>query len=132
MNLSRTSAEQRPLNGATAKQSQQPLGSLSFFGFAVISFGGPLALAGLIAPEVITGAGPHASDSAGLAIVISVVVFAVPLLIWLRYRETHQRFRRALRLRQGGRRPAGCAAAGGDLDVQLPALHRLYDRADRL
>ncbi|MDE3131683.1 MAG: APC family permease [Acidobacteriota bacterium] len=66
------------------------MGTLSFLGFAVISFGGPLALAGLIAPGVIAGAGSGAGGSAGLALLIATVVFAVPLLIWLRYaREVH-------------------------------------------
>ncbi|HEX3804102.1 MAG TPA: hypothetical protein VHV75_14790 [Solirubrobacteraceae bacterium] len=77
MNRSRTTADPR----------QRPLGSLSFFGFAVISFGGPLALAGLIAPAVIVGAGSRGGDSAGLAVVIAAAVFGVPLLIWLRYSQ---------------------------------------------
>lgn len=62
-----------------------PVGTLSFLGFAVISFGGPLALAGMIAPSVIAGAGSGAGDSAGLEIVIATAVFAAPMLIWLRY-----------------------------------------------
>jgi hypothetical protein len=77
MNLSSTTAFPRSRNGRgsvdsgpSAATTQSPIGSLSFLGFAVISFGGPLALAGLIAPSVITGAGPHAGDSAGLAIVV--------------------------------------------------------------
>lgn len=60
-----------------------PVGTLSFLGFAVISFGGPLALAGLIAPAVLAGAGADAST--GLTTLIAVAVFAAPMLIWLRY-----------------------------------------------
>ncbi len=74
MNSSRTTAE----TGA-------PLGTLPFLGFAVISFGGPLALAGLIAPSVIAGAGSGAGGSAGLSILIATAAFAAPMLIWLRY-----------------------------------------------
>jgi amino acid transporter len=48
---------------------------------AICSFGGPLALAALIAPGTIA----DASASAGLAMVAAFVVFAVPLAIWLRY-----------------------------------------------
>ncbi len=68
-------------------RTERPLGSLSFLGFTVISFGGPLALAGLIAPAVLAGSGSRAADSAGLAILIAAAVFAVPLLIWLRYAQ---------------------------------------------
>jgi amino acid transporter len=45
---------------------------------AVASFGGPLALAALYAPGL-------ANASAGFTMVAAVVVFAVPLAIWLRY-----------------------------------------------
>jgi amino acid transporter len=48
---------------------------------AITSFGGPLALAALYAPGLVTGA----SSSAGLAMIGAVVVFALPLTIWLRY-----------------------------------------------
>jgi amino acid transporter len=58
---------------------------LSFLGFAVISFGGPLALAGLIAPATIVGAGSGVGGSSGLAILIATAAFAAPLVIWLRY-----------------------------------------------
>jgi hypothetical protein len=50
---------------------------------AVTSFGGPLALAALYAPGIVA----DASASAGLAMVAAVVVFAVPLAIWLRYSQ---------------------------------------------
>jgi hypothetical protein len=74
-----------PGSGATSGTDQGPLGRWSFLGFAVISFGGPLALAGLVVPGVIADAGPNAGASAGLAVVIATVVFAAPLAIWLRY-----------------------------------------------
>jgi len=50
---------------------------------AVTSFGGPLALAALYAPGIVA----DATSSAGLAMVAAVVVFAFPLVIWLRYAE---------------------------------------------
>lgn len=59
----------------------RPIGRWGFAGVAVASFGGPLALAGLAAPGIVA----DASESAGLTTLLSVVVFAVPLAIWLRY-----------------------------------------------
>ena len=59
----------------------RPIGPWGFLAFALASFGGPLALAGLSAP----GLAADASDSAGLAMVAAVVVFAIPIWIWLRY-----------------------------------------------
>jgi hypothetical protein len=53
----------------------------AFYGVALASFGGPLAIAAMGAPSVLADAG----DSTGLATVISLAVFAVPLWIWLRY-----------------------------------------------
>jgi amino acid transporter len=47
----------------------------------VTSFGGPLALAALYAPDSVTGA----SAAAGLAMAGAVALFAAPLVIWLRY-----------------------------------------------
>ena len=85
MSLSPTPAGSPQLEGA--EPAPPLLGRLSFLSFAVISFGGPLALAGLIAPGVIAGAGGGASSSSGLAILIAAAVFAVPLLIWLRYSQ---------------------------------------------
>jgi hypothetical protein len=69
----------------------RPIGGWAFFGVglrgvAVTSFGGPLALAALYAPSIVA----DASASAGLAMVAAVVVFAVPMAIWLRYaRHVH-------------------------------------------
>jgi amino acid transporter len=59
----------------------RPISGWAFAGVAVTSFGGPLALAALYAPSIVAGA----SASAGLAMVAAVVVFAFPLVIWLRY-----------------------------------------------
>ncbi len=64
----------------------RPIGRWAFAGFAITSFGGPLALAALIAP----GAVADASSSAGLATLAAAVVFLAPLAIWLRYaRHVH-------------------------------------------
>ncbi len=60
---------------------ERPIGPWAFTGVAIASFGGPLALAGLMAPGVL-GDG---SASAGLAMLAAVVVFTAPLAIWLRY-----------------------------------------------
>ena len=59
----------------------RPIGTLSFLGVAVASFGGPLALAAVYAPSILT----DASASAGFVMVAAAVVFAFPLLVWLRY-----------------------------------------------
>jgi amino acid transporter len=61
--------------------SRRPIGRWAFVGVALTSLGGPLALAALYAPSVVA----NASASAGLAIAAGVVVFVVPLAIWLRY-----------------------------------------------
>jgi amino acid transporter len=75
--------------GADPRASRQsigtrpPIGSWAFIGVAVTSFGGPLALAALIVPGVVE----DASASSGLAILAALVVFGVPLAIWLRYSQ---------------------------------------------
>jgi amino acid transporter len=61
----------------------RPIGKWAFAGVAVTSFGGPLALAALYAPSIVA----DASASAGLAMVGAVVVFTVPMAIWLRYAQ---------------------------------------------
>jgi hypothetical protein len=61
--------------------SGRPVSGWAFTGLAVTSFGGPLALAALIAPAVVV----EASASAGLVMVAAVALFAFPLVIWLRY-----------------------------------------------
>ena len=60
---------------------ERPIGSWAFLGVAVASFGGPLALAALVTPGLIA----DASDSAGLAVIASLVVFTLPLVLWFRY-----------------------------------------------
>jgi amino acid transporter len=73
------------IGGTSADRPPRVAGRLvsewAFAGVAVTSFGGPLALAALYAPGIVDGA----SASAGLAMVAAVVVFAFPLVIWLRY-----------------------------------------------
>ncbi len=59
----------------------RPIGRIGFLGVALTSFGGPLALAALYAPSIVSGA----SGSAGFAMAAAIVVFVVPLAIWLRY-----------------------------------------------
>ncbi|HEY2126731.1 MAG TPA: hypothetical protein VGH77_06055 [Streptosporangiaceae bacterium] len=61
--------------------SGRPVSGWAFTGLAVTSFGGPLALAALIAPAIVV----EASASAGLVMVAAVALFAFPLVIWLRY-----------------------------------------------
>jgi amino acid transporter len=60
---------------------QRPIAPWAFTGVAVASFGGPLALAALNAP----GLAADAAQSAGLTTLAAIVVFTVPLGIWLRY-----------------------------------------------
>lgn len=67
--------------GATRYGGTRPIPTWGFAGVAIASLGGPLALAALIAPSTVAGAG----SSAGLEMVVAVVVFAVPLGLWLRY-----------------------------------------------
>jgi amino acid transporter len=64
-----------------ASGTPRPIGPWAFTAVAVVSFGGPLALAALIGPSI---AG-QASASSGLAMLAAAVVFAAPLAIWLRY-----------------------------------------------
>jgi len=52
-----------------------------FFGFAVSSIGGPLALISLYGPGAIS---PSVS-SAGFTTALGALLFAAPLLVWLRY-----------------------------------------------
>jgi amino acid transporter len=68
---------------ADRRPDGRPIGLWAFTGVAVTSFGGPLALAALIAPGIVA----DASASAGLAMLAAVVVFTVPLVIWLRYSQ---------------------------------------------
>jgi amino acid transporter len=58
----------------------RPVGSWSFTGVALTALG-PLGLAALLVPGVVADASP----AAGLATVGAAVLFAAPLVIWLRY-----------------------------------------------
>jgi amino acid transporter len=62
-------------------QWERPISTWAFVGVAVTAFGGPLALAALYAPGIVE----DATSSAGLAMIAAVVVFTLPLVIWLRY-----------------------------------------------
>ncbi|MFZ0039780.1 MAG: hypothetical protein WAK93_00610 [Solirubrobacteraceae bacterium] len=64
-------------------RSSRPIGTWPFLGVAVASFGGPLALAALVAPAGVE----DASASAGLAMLAAAIAFTIPLTIWLRYSE---------------------------------------------
>jgi amino acid transporter len=61
---------------------RRPGGALTF-GFALATFGGPLALTALYAPGV---AGP-AVPSVGLATLLGGAAFALPVYVWWRYSE---------------------------------------------
>jgi amino acid transporter len=77
----RRSAARPPEGTPTAVPAGAPIGQWAFAGVAVVSLGGPLALAALNAPGIVAGA----SSSAGLAMVAAAVAFGVPLWIWLSY-----------------------------------------------
>ncbi len=57
------------------------MGPRGLLGVAVVSFGGPLALAALYAPGIVV----DATGSAGLVTVAAAAVFLLPLGIWLAY-----------------------------------------------
>ena len=71
--------------GAPAASPKAPgLQSLSpwwFAAAAVVSFGGPLALAALYAPLAVD----DVTSAAGFVTLLAPVIFAIPLLVWLRY-----------------------------------------------
>jgi amino acid transporter len=69
-----------PADGLT-RASGRPVGGWAFLGLALVSLGGPLALAALYAPQMVK----DASGSAGLAMLAAAVVFAAPMAIWLKY-----------------------------------------------
>lgn len=66
---------------STRDAFSRPIGGLAFAGFALASFGGPLALAAQGAPGALSDAG----GSAGLVLLLGIGVFIAPLTIWLRY-----------------------------------------------
>lgn len=67
--------------GAKRAGEARPIAFWAFAGFAIASFGGPLALAALAAPGLAADAG----ESAGLAMLAGAIVFLLPLALWLRY-----------------------------------------------
>ena len=60
---------------------QPGVGWWGLYGLAITSFGGPLALSALYAPQLVA----DVAGSAGLVTAASVVMFAVPLVVWLGY-----------------------------------------------
>ena len=69
------------LRGVFPLGEGRPIGQWAFAGVAVVSLGGPLALAALYAPSIAGGA----SSSAGLAMVAAAVAFGFPIAIWFGY-----------------------------------------------
>jgi hypothetical protein len=69
------------MNTGRPPHTARPASGWAFAGVAVTSFGGPLALAALYAPGIVS----DSAASAGLAMVAAVIVFTIPLAIWLRY-----------------------------------------------
>ena len=67
--------------GPPGPTSHPPISKLSFAAVAVVSFGGPLALAALYGPQAVS----DLSSGGGLAAIASPAVFVLPLWIWLRY-----------------------------------------------
>jgi amino acid transporter len=68
-------------SSAAPPELDKSLGSGGFLAIAIVSIGGPLALAALYVPGLVR----DASASAGLVTLIAPIAFAFPLLIWLRY-----------------------------------------------
>lgn len=58
-----------------------PLSPWWFAAVAVVSFGGPLALAALYAPLAVE----DVTSAAGFAAALAPVIFAIPLIVWMRY-----------------------------------------------
>jgi amino acid transporter len=65
----------------TKREPGPPIQLPGFLGVAIVSFGGPLALAALYAPSILDDTSAHG----GLIAFAAAVVFGVPLLVWLRY-----------------------------------------------
>ncbi|MGH2842797.1 MAG: hypothetical protein ACRDKL_04340, partial [Solirubrobacteraceae bacterium] len=64
----------------------RPIGRRAFASFAFASFGGPLALAALMAPATLG----DARRAAGLVMIGALVVFCASLAVWLRFsRDVH-------------------------------------------
>jgi hypothetical protein len=71
------------LGGRGGAGETQPIHPWAFYAVAFASLGGPLALAALGAPILLA----DAAGSSGLAAVLSVALFCIPLWIWLRYSQ---------------------------------------------
>jgi hypothetical protein len=73
----------RPEGGALTPPlgPARPLGPWAYAAVAVVSLGGPLALAALYAPSIAGGA----VSSAGLSMVLAAAAFGFPLAIWFGY-----------------------------------------------
>ena len=71
--------------GAPAADSPAPglrlLTGWQFAAIAVVSFGGPLALGALYAPQAVD----DVTSAAGFAALLAPVIFAIPMVIWLGY-----------------------------------------------
>jgi amino acid transporter len=96
-----------PASGSAATRRTLP--PALFLGAAVASIGGPLALVALYVP----GAAGAAVSSLGLTVALAVVVFAVPLAIWLAYSE---------RIASAGGLTAFVEAASGRTVARVQAL----------
>ena len=94
-------------SGSTARGRTLP--PALFLGAAVASIGGPLALVSLYVP----GAAGAAVSSLGLTVALAVVVFVVPLAVWLAYSE---------RIASAGGLTAFVEAATGRTAARLQAL----------
>ena len=114
---------------ATAGRSLPPT---LFYGLAVASIGGPLALAVIYVP------GAADMRSAGLVTLLGAALYAAPLLVWLRF--SRDVVSPAGSPGSSKRRPAGGRAGPGSglgvLLLPLPAVHghrhRLRDARGRL
>ena len=66
---------------SAGRRSPEGFSPFLFVGFAIASIGGPLAL-----PNFLPGtAGDEGIESAGLVVLLSLAVFAAPLVLWLVY-----------------------------------------------
>ena len=68
-------------DGSTVSRPAGGFSPLLFLGVAIASIGGPLALANLLPAT----AGDEGLESAGLVVLLALLVFAAPLALWLVY-----------------------------------------------
>jgi hypothetical protein len=97
------------LTSGSSTATRRTLPPALFFGAAVASLGGPLALVSLYIP----GAAGAAVSSLGLTVALAVVVFLAPLAIWLAYSE---------RIASAGGLSAFVEAAAGRTAARAQAL----------